>query len=163
MIIYIGFDIEISPVIGAELYYIINTAMKFQFLIPFRITMPEKNLKRCNRNGDFCKTGDKALFASFTVAMNLNVYGYAYADAKKFSSVLGGLFKKKKPKKRAMKRGKGKKINKSPIRIIPRRGLGCVKLQGLLSPLNKHYRGLCCGEGNGQKQSLKITGSNRSG
>ena len=108
-----------------------------------------------------CKTKDKALFASFTVAMNLNVYGYAYADTKRFSSVLGSLFKKKKPKKKAIKRGKGKKMNKSPIRIIPRRGLGCVKLQGLLAPLNKHYRGLCCGEGGGGQKSIKITGNSK--
>ena len=140
-----GFDIEVSPIIGATLYYIINVAVKFQFIIPFRITIPEKNLKLCKQSGDMCKTPDKALFASFTIAMKLNIIQFAYANTKMFSSVLGLLFKKKSPVKKLLMKGKGRKLNgKKPMKIIPRRRLGCIKLKGLLSPLNKHYRGKCC-------------------
>ena len=156
----LGFDIEVSPLIGVELYYVISAAIKFQFMIPFRINMPEKNLKKCNRKGNFCKTKDKALFASFTVALNLNVYVYAHENTKIFSSVIKRLWKRKKPKQKRISRGNGFRINKSPLTIIPRIAMGCVKLQGVLNPLNKHYRGLCCGEGKGGKKSIKITGGN---
>ena len=114
-------------------------------MIPFRITIPEKNMKICRKSGNFCATKDKALLASFSIALNLNIYGYFYADTKVFSSVIKSLFKRKKPKKKNVPRGKGKRFNKKPIRIIPRTGLGCIPLKGILAPLNKYYRGKCCG------------------
>lgn len=137
----------IAPTIGAELYYIINTALRFEFLVPFRISMPEKDLSRCEKSGDVCSQSDKSMYASFSVQLYVELYFYSYIDTKIFESIIKALVLKEDPRKEEeLPFRKGARVGGA--KLMGKKYIGCSNLKESLEPLNDYYRAICCGDKN---------------
>jgi len=135
--------------VGCSLYVLINKYLRMEFVIPFRITLPEMDPKMCaatKSKESACDAGPY-LRASFTISMDLNVYMGLKVDLGRIVGLVKQLIMKRKG---GLIRGPTEeKLIKGPIPIIKKMSLGCVQLKGLLSILNKLFHPKCCAPGGG--------------
>ena len=115
-----------------------------EFLLPFRITIPEMD-------GAVCKVADvcsgKYLRASFTMSMEMNLYRGLKIDTGRIMGLAMSLLRGSSSGGMQGPRDEQKVLG--PIPIIKKMSLGCVELKGVLKIINDQFKGCCAGGGDG--------------
>jgi len=138
----LGFDIQVSLMIGVNLYSFIIVYGKGVLDVPFRINVPEFNDTICDYASSSCSN---TLLASFNYGpMDLSFYfGYwvGFDLGETIEMLIGG---------------GDLDIDDfdidildnehliGTIEILPKTNLGCITLNGIFSTLNTYYKQQCC-------------------
>eukprot|EP01084_Bolivina_argentea_P318208 551807_1 len=137
-----GFDIKAIVKFGANFYDALTTYFKGELVMPFRITVPEMDGRNCGKSSSFDMCSLSALQASFTIRLYLNLYVGYKLDLNKLkdrvAKLIVGIGNE------VGHDASGSEVKIGTYDIISTRSLGCMDLNGALSGLNTHYKGLCC-------------------
>ena len=152
----LGFDVIIEPQIGVSLYVIINVFLRFEFVFPFRITVPEMDSSVCgshggSRSNNVCSA--TYLKASFTIEALLNLYIGIGLDIGKLGGILKSLFNGGSVGDNEL----SLPIKVGTFTIMPKTSLGCMDLSGFLQPLNTFFKSKCCARSGNRRFSARIS------